>query len=217
MKLIVGLGNPGPQYHTTRHNAGFMVIDRLAAAHAKGEVVKSRFNAATVEATIAGERCTLLKPITYMNRSGQCVGEAVRFYKSDLAADLLIIVDEVYLPTGRIKLLPAGGTSGHNGLASIEQLLATDAYPRLRIGVGIQPSGGKPPFIEQADYVLGRFNPDEESLLESSITRATQAVEAWAAKGLTHAMNLANAGDSPPREKKPKPPDPTPDTPQRPS
>ncbi len=207
MKLIVGLGNPGPQYHKTRHNAGFMVVDRLAAAHAKGEPVKSRFSAATVETTIAGERCLLLKPVTFMNRSGQCVSEAVRFYKADLAADLLIIVDELYLPTGRIKLLPSGGTSGHNGLSNIEQLLATDAYPRLRVGVGLQPNGGKPPFIDQADFVLGRFTPEDEPLLEASITRGASAVEVWAAKGITAAMNAANAGDTPPREKKPKPPD----------
>lgn len=206
MKLIVGLGNPGHQYQETRHNAGFMVVDRLAKAHAQGEVVKSRFNAATVEATIAGERCMLLKPLTFMNRSGQCVAEAARFFKADISSDLLVVVDEVYLPTGKIKLLPAGGTAGHNGLANIQQLLGTDAYPRLRVGVGIQPSGGKPAFIDQADFVLGRFTPEEQSPLEASLVKAAHAVELWAGKGLTHAMNVANAGDAPPREKKPKPP-----------
>lgn len=206
MKLIVGLGNPGPQYQETRHNAGFMVVDRLAKAHAAGEPVKSRFNAVTVETTISGERCMLLKPLTYMNRSGQCVAEAVRFYKADIAGDLLVVVDEVYLPTGRLKLLAAGGTAGHNGLGSIQQLLGTDAYPRLRVGVGIQPNGGKPPFIDQADFVLGRFAPEEQGPLDASLVRAAQAVEVWAGKGLTHAMNFANAGESPPREKKPRPP-----------
>lgn len=206
MKLIVGLGNPGPQYQETRHNAGFMVLDRLAKAHAQGEVAKSRFSAATVEATIAGERCMLLKPLTFMNRSGQSVAEAVRFFKADIAGELLVVVDEVYLPVGRNRLLPAGGTAGHNGLANIQQLLGTDAYPRLRVGVGIQPGGGKPPLIDQADFVLGRFTPDEQAPLDASLTKAVQAVELWVGKGLTHAMNVANAGDAPPREKKPRPP-----------
>jgi peptidyl-tRNA hydrolase, PTH1 family len=205
MKLIVGLGNAGTQYAKTRHNAGFMVVDRLAQAHAPGETVKARFQAATVEATIAGERCLLLKPTTFMNRSGQSVSEALRFYKADAVNDLLIIVDELYLPTGRLKLQAAGGTAGHNGLASIEQLLGTSTYPRLRVGVGLQPSGGKPDFMDQADFVLGRFTEDEEPLLASAITKGMKATEAWISKGLVPAMNLANAPDTPPRPKPPRP------------
>ena len=109
MKVIVGLGNPGLQYAKTRHNAGFMVADRLAAAFAKGEVSKGRFNAATVEATIAGERCLLVKPTTFMNRSGQSVGEVVNFFKLDPAQDVIVVTDDIALPVGAIRIRPGGG------------------------------------------------------------------------------------------------------------
>src|SRR5262249_18465845 len=135
---IVGLGNPGREYERTRHNAGFMVIDRLVQRNpsASGAPVKARFNAAVVETPIAGQPCLLVKPTTYMNRSGQSVGEVVRFYKLNLATDVLVIVDEVYLPCGTIRIRPGGGSAGHNGLTDIQRALGTDDYPRLRIGVG---------------------------------------------------------------------------------
>ena len=126
MKLIVGLGNPGNQYTSTRHNAGFMVIDRLCAQFGAGAPVKARFQAATVEASIGDQRCLLLKPTTFMNLSGRSVTEAVRFYKADPALDLLVVVDDLYLPTGDVRLKPGGGAAGHNGLASIEQLLGSE-------------------------------------------------------------------------------------------
>jgi len=211
MKLIVGLGNPGTQYTKTRHNAGFMVADRLHAKHAKGEPVKARFQAASVEFTLAAERCLLLKPTTFMNRSGQSVAEAVRFFKLDPAQDLMVIVDEVYLPVGSVRLRPGGGTSGHNGLASIQELLGTDAYPRLRIGVGLLPNGGKPPMIDQADYVLGRFTPEEDPLLDPALAKAVEAAELFITKGLNPAMNFANAG-APKEKPPPKTPPPTPES-----
>jgi PTH1 family peptidyl-tRNA hydrolase len=169
MKLIVGLGNPGPQYQETRHNAGFMVVDRLAKAHAAGEPVKSRFNAVTVEATISGERCMLLKPLTYMNRSGQCVAEAVRFYKADIAGDLLVVVDEVYLPTGRLKLLPAGGTAGHNGLGSIQQLLGR-RVPAAAGGRGHPAQRRKPPSSTKRTLCWGD-HAEEQGPLDASLVR----------------------------------------------
>jgi PTH1 family peptidyl-tRNA hydrolase len=227
MKLIVGLGNPGSQYAKTRHNAGFMVVDALLAKHALGVVPKSRFSGVCVEATVQGERCVLLKPTTFMNRSGQSVAEALRFFKLSAASDMLVIVDELYLPTGVVRLKPGGGTAGHNGLASIDQLLPAEGgakpdYPRLRVGVGLQPSGdgpgatpggGKPAAIEQADFVLGRFSPEEEPLLAAAIGRSVEAVEAFASKGLTMAMNLVNAPpakdrpvkERPVKERPPKP------------
>jgi PTH1 family peptidyl-tRNA hydrolase len=201
MKLIVGLGNPGSQYARTRHNAGFMVADRLCAKHGRGEPVKARFQAATTELTLGGEKCLVMKPTTFMNRSGQSVSEALRFYKLDPARDMLVIVDDLYLPTGAVRLKPSGGAGGHNGLTNIEQLLGTDAYPRLRVGCGLQPGGGKPPFMDQADFVLGRFTDEEEPLLAGALSKAEQAVEVFASKGLEHAMNTANAG--PPTEKPP--------------
>lgn len=217
MKLIVGLGNPGTQYSKTRHNAGFMVVDALCAKHAKGVVPKSSFSGLCVEAKIGGQRCLLIKPTTFMNRSGQTVAEAVRFYKVQPMQDLLVIVDELYLATGTIRLKPGGGTAGHNGLASIEQLLGMGEYPRLRVGVGLQAAGatgradgeakstgaGKPAHMQQADFVLGRFSDEEEPLLVHAIAKSVEAVEHFAAKGLTMAMNLVNAG--PVREKPPKP------------
>jgi PTH1 family peptidyl-tRNA hydrolase len=201
MKLIVGLGNPGTQYARTRHNAGFMVADRLYARNGNGQPIKARFQGATAEATIGGEKCLVLKPTTFMNRSGQAVAEALRFFKLDPSKDLLVIVDDLYLPTGSVRLKPCGGSGGHNGLENIQQLLGTDNYPRLRVGVGIQPSGGKPSMMDQADFVLGRFTEEEQPLLAGALTKAEQAAEAFVTKGLDHAMNFANAG--PPREKPP--------------
>ncbi len=202
MKLIVGLGNPEGRYARTRHNAGFMVVDRLLGSHAKGVVLKSRFQAATAEVDFGGEKCMLLKPTTYMNKSGQCVGEAVRFFKVDPKADLLVVVDELYLPTGAMKINPKGGTAGHNGLTDIHRILGTDEYPRLRVGVGLQPTGGKPPLMDQADFVLSQFTDEERTLLEGAVLRAALAAEAFARKGLDAAMNAFNGSDAKASERK---------------
>jgi peptidyl-tRNA hydrolase, PTH1 family len=187
MKLIIGLGNPGQAYENTRHNAGFMVVDRLAARHAPGGVPRSRFNAAVIEAGIAGEPCLLIKPMTYMNRSGAPVAEAVRFYKVEPASDLLVLVDDVALPCGAIRLRPGGGAGGHNGLTDIQRLLGTDAYARCRIG--IDPS---PAFMDQADYVLGRFTAEQWALVDPALNRAADATEAFVARGIAAAMNTFN-------------------------
>lgn len=196
MKVIVGLGNPEAKYTKTRHNAGFMVVDRLIARHAAGEVLKSRFNAATTEASIGGERCLLVKPTTYMNRSGTAVAEAVRFYKVDSGCDLLVVVDELYLPVGRIRINPKGSAAGHNGLSDIQRALGTDEYPRLRVGVGLQPDGGKPSFMDQADFVLGQFTSEEEPLLQPSLDRAAAAAESFVQRGLDAAMNAFNGSST---------------------
>jgi PTH1 family peptidyl-tRNA hydrolase len=206
MKLIVGLGNPGPQYARTRHNAGFLVVDRLAEKHAQGAIPKARFNSAVVEFKLAVRSASgsgevpvlLMKPTTFMNRSGQAVGEAIRFYKLDPVADLLVIVDEVYLPLGQARLQPSGGTAGHNGMSDIHRALGASNYPRLRVGVG-----PKPEFIDQADFVLGRFTDEESRVLSPAIDRAAQACATWVAKGLDAAMNQCNAPDKPPRPPRP--------------
>lgn len=192
MKMIVGLGNPGSQYARTRHNAGFMVVDRLASRHAPAAVAKARNNAAMVETSIGGEKCLLVKPTTYMNRSGQPVADTLNFYKLTPAEDLFVVVDDFYLPTGQIRIRPGGGTGGHNGLSDVQRCLGTDAYPRLRIGVGLQPSGGKPPLMDQADFVLSRFTQEEEGPLDASVNEAADAVEVFVAKGLAAAMNKYN-------------------------
>lgn len=192
MKLLIGLGNPEGQYAKTRHNAGFMVIDRLLGKFAPGEPLKSRFYSACVEAPLGSERCLFMKPLTYMNRSGQAAGEAVRFYKCDISTDMLVIVDDLYLPVGSIRIRPGGGAGGHNGLTDVQRALGSDAYPRLRVGVGLKPSGGKPPMMDQADFVLSRFTQEEEGDLSRSLDRAAAGAEMFVTKGLSAAMNTFN-------------------------
>lgn len=193
MKLIVGLGNPGPQYEKTRHNAGFMAVDRVRARWADASsTAKSRFQGVACEVSVGGERCLLLKPTTYMNLSGRSVGEAVGFYKIDPAADLLIIVDDVSLPVGGVRVRASGGAGGHNGLRDVERALGRQDYPRLRIGV--DPC---PPMMKLEDYVLGRFTPEQTPDFEKSLDRAADAVEVFARSGVHDAMNRFNAPDAP--------------------
>lgn len=185
--MIVGLGNPGAEYERTRHNAGFMAVDRLARRHAPGAPARGRFHAATLEARISNEPCLLMKPTTYMNRSGLAVAEAVRFYKLDVADDVLVMVDDVALPAGSIRLRASGGAGGHNGLADIERMLGGPNYSRCRIGV--DPPGPAP----QRDYVLGRFSPEQWERMEPALDKAADAAEAWVAEGPINAMNRFNA------------------------
>lgn len=187
MKVIVGLGNPGDEYARTRHNAGFMVLDRLASRHGLGGA-KMKFHAGVLEGAVAGQRCMLLEPMTYMNRSGQSVGEAAAFYKLGLE-DLLIVVDDVALPLGRVRLRPGGSAGGHNGLADIERALGTTRYHRLRIG--IDPPGR----IRQHDYVLGRFTAEQWETFEPSLDRAADAAECWVREGIEAAMNRFNVDE----------------------
>jgi PTH1 family peptidyl-tRNA hydrolase len=195
VKLIVGLGNPGAEYARTRHNAGFMVVDRLADRHASGSSARQKFHALSVEAPVAGVgKVLLMKPMTYMNRSGLAVGEAVRFFKLDPAEDLLVVVDEVALPAGSLRLRGSGSAGGHNGLADIERALGTRGYARLRVGV--DAPGGVP----QADYVLGRFSPEQWDRVEPALERAGDCAEAWLSEGVVSAMNKFNqrgVGDGP--------------------
>lgn len=187
MKLIVGLGNPGAEYERTRHNAGFLVIDRLVQRHPLG-TAKTKFHALAWEGDIAGQRCLLLEPITYMNRSGLSVGEAMAFYKLP-ASDLLVIVDDIALPCGKIRLRPDGGPGGHNGLTDIQRVVGGPAYPRLR--VGIDPPGP----IPQRDYVLGRFTSEQWDQMQIALLTAVDAVECWISQGIQKAMNRYNGGE----------------------
>jgi PTH1 family peptidyl-tRNA hydrolase len=188
MKLIVGLGNPGPQYEKTRHNAGFMAVDRLHRRWGAGAVPKGRFQGLCTETVIRSVRCILLKPATFMNLSGRSVAEAIGFYKLDPRQDLLVIVDDTALPCGTIRLRPSGSSGGHNGLGDIERALSSIDYPRLRIGVD-----AKPPQMAQHDYVLGRFTPEQAALLEPALDKAADAAEMFVEKGLEAAMNRFNA------------------------
>jgi len=198
MKLIVGLGNPGSQYEKTRHNAGFLAIDRLARRHLHGVTPKGKFSGVVIEGPIRNERCVLLKPTTYMNKSGQSVAEALGFYKLRVEEDVLVLVDDIALPSGQIRLRPGGGAGGHNGLSDIQRALGSDAYPRCRIGID-----AKPPFMDQADYVLGKFSPEQWSALEPALERACDAAETFVAEGLQTAMNRYNSKPSSSSESNP--------------
>ena len=186
MKLIVGLGNPGTAYRDTRHNVGFEVLDRLARRCAPGAAARAKFHAALVEGDIDTERVLLLKPTTYMNRSGLAVSEAVRFYKLPPETDLFVIVDDVALTCGVIRIRPDGSAGGHNGLADIEQKLGSSDYARLRIGIDA------PVQIPQKDYVLGKFRPDQLELIEPALEDAVTAACCWVTHGPVEAMNRFN-------------------------
>ena len=186
MKLIAGLGNPGPDYERTRHNVGYEVLDRVARRLAPGQVAKSKFHGALLDGAAGEVRLLLLKPLSFMNRSGQAVSEAIGFYKLDPAEDLLILVDDIALPCGAMRLRADGGAGGHNGLADIEQRLGSDRYARLR--VGIDPPGE----IPQSAYVLGRFRPEQRELVEPTLDEAADAATCWAQAGINEAMNRYN-------------------------
>ncbi|VAX42638.1 Peptidyl-tRNA hydrolase [hydrothermal vent metagenome] len=192
MKLIVGLGNPGTQYSKTRHNAGFLAVDRLVDRHSAGAVVKARFSGDCVEASIAATKCLLLKPMTFMNLSGQSVLQAMQFYKLPME-DLLVITDDLALPVGSVRLRASGGAGGHNGLSDIERRLGSGEYARCRIGIG-----PKPPMFDQAAFVLSRFTEEESDGLSSSIEAAADAVEECVASGIDAAMNRFNTKLKPP-------------------
>lgn len=190
MKLIVGLGNPGPEYDRTRHNAGFLAVDRLASRHARGTMPRARFQSVTLEASLPGasgpEKVMLMKPTTYMNLSGGPVAEALRFFKLDPVQDLFVIVDDIALPCGAIRVRAEGSAGGHNGLSDIERKLGTNAYPRCRVGVD------SPGVVPQADYVLSRFSAEQWALVDPALDRAADAAEAFVARGVQAAMNRFN-------------------------
>lgn len=184
MKLIVGLGNPGPEYAKTRHNAGFMAVERLAQRHGL-DSPKHKFHAGVLEGRINLHKVMLMQPTTCMNRSGLAVGEAASFYKLE-PEDILILVDDIALNCGQLRLRATGSAGGHNGLTSVEQALGTRDYPRLRIG--IDPRGRAP----QVDYVLGRFTAQQLEELDPALTRAADCVEAWLDEGIEKTMTKFN-------------------------
>lgn len=186
MKLIVGLGNPGAQYEQTRHNVGFRCVDKLAA---RMQVRWERHGRAMVASgTIGIEKVVLVKPITFMNNSGEAVGELVRWYKLS-AEDVLVVYDELDLPVGKVRLRGNGSAGGHNGVQSIIQHLHTNQFPRLRVGIG-RPTHQRSQTI---NYVLGVPPTEERILLETGEERAVEAMPLFINQGLNEAMNLINA------------------------
>ena len=184
--LIVFLGNPGPKYECTRHNAGFMAGDALAKKLGVS-INRLRFKARTAAAEINGEKVLLMKPQTFMNLSGEAVGQAARFYKIP-PERVLVVSDEISLPLGKLRVRPKGSAGGHNGLKSIIASLGSDAFPRIRIGVGAPPH----PDYDMADWVLSVFrNQDLEDMLAAS-GRAAEAVTTYISDGPERAMNRFN-------------------------
>ena len=184
--LVVGLGNPGDKYEGTRHNAGFMVIDQLAEG-LKIPVQRLKFKALTNTAEIAGHKVLLMKPVTYMNLSGEAVGEAAAFYKVPPEL-VLVLSDEVSLAPGKIRVRRSGSAGGHNGLKDIIAHLGTDQFPRIRVGVGQKPH----PDYDMADWVLGRFQGEDKKAVEAAVERAAGAVECLIEKGVDQAMSRYN-------------------------
>lgn len=189
MKLIVGLGNPGPEYARTRHNVGFMAIDQLVinmTDPAMKNCWQAKFHAQILEVRHGLEKLVLMKPLTYMNRSGLAVAEAVNFFKLEPEQELLVILDDTALPLGDIRLRASGSSGSHNGLTDIEQKLATREYPRLRIGID------EPGMLSLTNYVLGRFAPDEIEIVENAVKQVPRIVKCWLEQGMTTAMNQYN-------------------------
>lgn len=188
--LIVGLGNVGAEYEGTRHNSGFMVLDRLLKACTSDKGEKPQYvlerHAYRAETKWKGRTLILIRPTTYMNLSGKAVQYWMQ--KEKIAVEnLLVIVDDIALPIGKIRMKKQGSAGGHNGLTNIEELIHTSNYARLRIGVGNNFGQG-----HQIDYVLGRFTTEEQALLDPALDRAVQAVQAFVSLGPDRAMNMYN-------------------------
>jgi peptidyl-tRNA hydrolase, PTH1 family len=187
LRVIVGLGNPGPEYDGTRHNAGFRLADHLTARWRLGAFRRGD-QARQVEGVVGGHDVLLLKPQTYMNRSGAAIAPLRVRSGFDPATNLLVLVDDVALPVGKFRLRGAGSSGGHNGLRSIEGTLLRQDYARLRIGVGPAPVG----LVELADFVLGLFTAEERAALDDLLDPMAEAVECWLDEGIERAMNRFN-------------------------
>ena len=184
IRLVAGLGNPGPEYASTRHNVGFLVVDRLAEQFGSTWERSTKWDAVV---TKYGE-VFLLKPMSFMNRSGHPLFAIAQFYKID-PAEILVVLDDFALPLGRVRLRAGGSPGGHNGLESIMVQFGTEEIPRLRIGIGAAPSAGS------IDYVLSRFFEEEKPLVRSTIDRAAEAVKCAIDNGLVSAMNTFNKAE----------------------
>lgn len=202
MKLIAGLGNPGKRYAESRHNVGFRVVEELARRWGADEARYDRhFEALVGQAQRAGEPVLLVQPQTYMNESGRSVAAAWRFYKLALS-ELMLVLDDLDLPVGRLRLRPDGSSGGHKGLTDVIRCVGSDEFPRLRIGIGkVHPSA-------TVEYVLSRCEADEQSAMTTAITSAADAVEVWLSQGIDAAMNEFNRkGDGPARPAAPPAPE----------
>lgn len=183
--LVVGLGNPGPQYENTRHNIGFLVIDELARRWSANSFQK-KFKGLLAEASCGDRKGFLLKPQTYMNLSGDSIKEVVQFYKTPLETHLIVITDDLDLPPGSIRVRPSGGTGGHNGLKSITEVFSSENFTRIRVGIGRSEK------IPTESYVLAVIPQNEKGFYSEAIKTAADAVEMFLKEGIQKAMNTFN-------------------------
>ena len=184
--LVVGLGNPGAKYESTRHNMGFLVVDKLAQ-NEKLKFNKLRFKAWTATWEVGGEKVLLMKPQTYMNLSGEAVGQAARFYK--IPADhVLVISDDIALPAGKLRIRAGGSAGGHNGLKNIIQHLGTDRFPRIKVGVG-SPQQAE---YDIADWVTGKPMGEDQKVIIEALDKAVAAIPVLIGQGVDRAMNRFN-------------------------
>lgn len=184
--LAVFLGNPGPKYNGTRHNAGFSAADAMAREF-NVSINKMRFKALTGEIVINGEKLLMMKPQTYMNLSGEAVAQAVKFYKIP-PEHVIVVSDEVALPIGKMRIRKAGSAGGHNGLKSIIACLGTEEFPRIRMGVGSPPH----PDYDMADWVLGTFRNKDAEDMDALAKRVSAAIQCYITEGADRAMNKFN-------------------------
>ncbi len=186
MLVIVGLGNPGKKYANTRHNMGFITLDRFAEKH-NTTIEKVKFRSLVGELSLAGQKVLLVKPQTFMNLSGEAVRDIAHFYKID-PKDLLVIYDDIDIPTGSVRIRSAGSAGTHNGMRSVVTQLGSDRFPRIRIGIGSDQKG------DLVDFVIGGFRKEEVPLLEEAVDRAVDAIDCFIREGIDIAMNRYNTG-----------------------
>ncbi|MDD7762053.1 MAG: aminoacyl-tRNA hydrolase [Firmicutes bacterium] len=185
MKIFFGLGNPGIKYATTRHNAGFMVLDKFAHIN-NIDINKQKFNSLIAESNLKGEKIVLVKPMTFMNNSGQAVSEVLNFYKPKLE-DIIVVVDDIEIELGMLRIRAKNGKGTHNGLRSIYQHLKTDDYPKMKLGVGR--------FMRDknlADFVLERPNKEDDAIIDDLIDKACEALDLFIDKPIDFVMNRFN-------------------------
>ena len=194
MYIIVGLGNPGKKYENTRHNMGFLAIDRMAEEYGIS-VDKIKFKALVGEGRIAGQRVVLVKPQTYMNLSGESVQEIMHFYKEDIE-NLIVIYDDLDIAAGKIRVRKKGSAGTHNGMRNIVQMLSDDGFPRIRVGIGNEKKG------DLIDFVIGGVSKGEMELLREGVTQASKAAAAIVEKGIEKAMNEYNNKKKKPKKQK---------------
>lgn len=186
LKIVVGLGNPGPKYDRTRHNIGFAVLDELVK-RLSAPPPNAKFEGELTSTLVGHTKLLLVRPLTFMNLSGRCVAAVVRFYKIDAEQDLIVVCDDLSLPLGKIRIRPKGSAGGQKGLSDILRAIGTQSIARLRIGIDQPPARW-----DAADYVLGRLTNDEQEVVGHAVGTACDVIIDWCTHDLEHCMNHFN-------------------------